>query len=185
MDIKIKKLKPRQGKILETLVNSPVFWNLIQKAQNRVKTRKGKFNKERILSKESEKIIRKLLLPSEWTPIIRKCILGGNLSSPTTPNCQIVFKKDFETGEVKLFLKIFGKTTLKDIEKNWKNIRRFQKLLPEITAKEVSQQELQIYRWKKEGKKSRWITSVNGGGLTGFTENTVNKIYSRVRRLLG
>jgi len=63
MDIQIKKLKPRQGKIFETLVNSPVFWNLIQEAQNRIKNSKSKFDEERTLFEESEKIIKKLLLP--------------------------------------------------------------------------------------------------------------------------
>ncbi|PIS14857.1 hypothetical protein COT64_00425 [Candidatus Shapirobacteria bacterium CG09_land_8_20_14_0_10_39_12] len=185
MDIQIKKLKPRQGKIFETLVNSPVFWNLIQEAQNRIKNSKSKFDEERTLFEESEKIIKKLLLPSDWVLTIKRCLTAGKLSSPTIPNCQIFFERNFKTGGTELFLKIFSKTTLKDIERNWKNIRKFQKLLLEIQAKEISEQELQVYKWKKEGKKSNWITSVNGGGITTLTGNSVNQIYRRVKKLLG
>jgi len=58
-------------------------------------------------------------------------------------------------------------------------------LLLEIQAKEISEQELQVYKWKKEGKKSNWITSVNGGGITTLTGNSVNQIYRRVKKLLG
>ena len=179
------KITDRNKKIYEVLKNSPVFWNLINEARIKIKRENNRVKKEKVLEAESRRIVEENFLPSEWLSIIKKCLKDKSLFPPTTSNCQIVFNKNYKSRKTELFLKIFRKTTLDDIGRNWKNIKKFQKMLPEIKAKNINEQELKIYRWKKEGRSSRWITAVNGGGMIGLLENTVNQIYSRVRKLLG
>ena len=102
--MKIKKLKPRKGKILETLVNSPVFWNEIKKARTKIKNAKDEYGKEKSLTDESRKIVKKLRLPADWLSSIRKCIKENKLSAPTTSNCQLIFERNSKKTLSEIFL---------------------------------------------------------------------------------
>lgn len=139
------KRKSRDELILDTLNNSRWFTN-----ECKLVGKKYLKSKDRLyLSNETKRICK--LLPNYWENSVRKYIETGKLVKPTIEGAQVVFSMDKDKNESALHIRIFQKTSKKDViaKKIWKKVKYFQKLLPEIWAPEIESNLIVLQVWEE------------------------------------
>ncbi len=92
-------------------------------------------------------------------------------------NFSIKFERNKKTGEIELYVRIFGYTTKKDITKNWSIIEKEKKLLKDYHGKnkekESFERDLEIYKLYKELKKDR--KTKKGKGYNIYNEKRLDE----------
>jgi hypothetical protein len=158
MKMKMAKRKSRDELILDTLNNSRWF----AKECELVRQKYLKSNDKLYLANETKRIIR--LLPNYWESSVRKYLEGGKLTKPTIEGAQVVFTMDKGKNESALYIRIFQKTSKKDVvdEKIWKKVEYFQKLLPEIWSPEIGNNLIILQVWEEVESRPKRPTNIAG-----------------------
>jgi hypothetical protein len=185
--MKNKKAKNRDQNIFETLSYSEWFENECKRIK---KIYDDSPHDLVIFEKELKKLIK--FIPSNWEASIRKYILGGNLELPFIKGTKVIFKKNFVTGETKLYLQIFKRTTQKDVIQVWDKVKKLQKKMNELWAPSIPKQNKDVFKiWQEvesREKKPRQIAREVAAILCNYgcdlAENTITKIVSNMRKQL-
>jgi hypothetical protein len=143
--MKMKKRKSRDELILDTLNNSRWFMKECELVRQKFLENNDKI----YLADEIKRICK--LLPNYWESSVRKFVVNGKLIKPTIENAQVVFTQDYHKEESALYIRVFQKTSKKDVvsKKIWGKVKYFQKLLPEIWAPETESNLIVLQVWEE------------------------------------
>jgi len=186
--MKTRKANNRDQNIFDTLSSSE--WFLVE--CQRIRKLYYDSNKDSLLLKrEMEHLTR--FIPSNWEASIRKYILDGKLEMPFYTGTNLVFEDNMETGETRLYLEIYKKTSQQDVIELWGKIENYQKRMNELWSPTIPEQNKAVFEiWQEVESRvnrppviAREVSAVlyNKHKLI-LAENTITKIVSNMRKQL-